>query len=71
MHPNERGRLLVTLPPATAAWVVRQAQAEHRPVSNFLAHIIEMYRQAEDDSLTDLAVTSARLDTEGPAPEIA
>ena len=58
------GRALITMPSATLEWAQKKAKAEQRPLSNFLAHVIEQYRVSEEVALASLTTTSAYLDNE-------
>lgn len=45
MSDEETVRVQVTLRQSTYAWIVQLAEHEHRPVSNYLAHIVEQFRE--------------------------
>jgi len=64
MEHEGSGRALITMPSATLDWAQKKAKAEQRPLSNFLAHIIEQYRVGEETALANLATTSVYLDNE-------
>ncbi len=60
---------LLTLTRETTAWACASANAEHRSLSNFLAHIVEQYRESQQKALSNLAATREYQDHEQPTHE--
>ena len=64
MASKVKNRVLITMPMTTVDWAQKKAMAEHRPLSNCLAHIIEQCRADEEEILVNLTTASAFMDNE-------
>ena len=49
MAKNECGRLNLYLPKTLIAWLVRQAEANHRSLNNYIKVVLEEHKKREGE----------------------